>query len=119
MIDVPILVIDDDSTIRETVADILTDEGYRVRLAANGAEGLSAIGQERPALILLDRWMPILDGFGFVQALRTQNCQIPIVAMTAAHDAQQWAREIEAVAILPKPFRLETLIDLVADVLER
>ncbi|HEU4325928.1 MAG TPA: response regulator [Roseiflexaceae bacterium] len=117
MRDAPILVIDDDATIRETVADILADEGYRVQLAANGAEGLSALGQERPALILLDRWMPILDGIGFVQALRAQGQYIPIVAMTAAHDARQWAEEIKAVAILPKPFKLEALFNLVAEAL--
>jgi CheY-like chemotaxis protein len=112
-----ILVIDDDSAILETVADILSDEGYRVVTARNGAEGLAVVERARPALVLLDRWMPVLDGQGFWNELERRALRIPIIVMTAAHDAEAWARQVGAVGVLPKPFKLPTLLDLVAGVL--
>ena len=114
---VQILVIDDDPAILETVADILSDEGYRVVTARNGAEGLAAVERAQPALVLLDRWMPVLDGQGFWHELQQRALRIPIIAMTAAHDAEPWARQLGAVGVLPKPFKLPTLLDLVAEVL--
>lgn len=109
-----ILVIDDDQAILETVAEILSDEGYSVVMARNGVEGLAAVDQGSPALILLDRWMPMLDGEGFWRALQARGLRVPIIAMTAAHDVEPWARGVGAVAVLPKPFKLTTLLDLVA-----
>jgi DNA-binding NtrC family response regulator len=113
----PILVIDDDAAILETVAEILGDEGYRVVTARNGAEGLAAVEREIPALVLLDRWMPVLDGHSFWLALQQRGLQMPIIVMTAAHDVEPWARELRAVGALPKPFRLPALLELVASVL--
>src|SRR4051812_11374201 len=112
-----ILVIDDDPAILETVADILSDEGYRVVTARNGAEGLAAVERALPALVLLDRWMPVMDGQGFWNELERRALRIPIIVMTAAHDAELWARQLGAVGVLPKPFKLPTLLDLVAEVL--
>lgn len=112
-----VLVIDDDQAILETVAEILADEGYSVATARNGLEGLAAVERERPALILLDRWMPVLDGHGFWRALRQRGLEVPIIAMTAAHDVEPWARELRAAGVLPKPFRLAALLELVATVL--
>lgn len=112
-----ILVIDDDPAILETVADILSDEGYRVVTARNGVEGLAAVERAQPALVLLDRWMPVLDGLGFFQELQRRALGIPIIAMTAAHDAEPWARQLGAVGVLPKPFKLSALLGLVAGAL--
>jgi two-component system response regulator MprA len=112
-----ILVIDDEPAILETVAGILSDEGYRVITARNGAEGLAAVERARPALVLLDRWMPVLDGQCFWRELQQRALRIPIIAMAAAHDAEAWARQVGAVGVLPKPFKLPTLLDLVAGVL--
>jgi DNA-binding NtrC family response regulator len=113
----PILVIDDDPAILETVSAILGDEGYYVITARNGAEGLTAAEQAVPALVLLDRWMPILDGQGFWQALQQRGMSVPIIAMTAAHDVESWAADLSAVGVLPKPFKLQALLDLVAAVI--
>lgn len=113
----PILVIDDDPAILETVAEILGDEGYTVVKARNGVEGLTAVEQAVPALVLLDRWMPLLDGQGFWQALQQRGVQVPVIAMTAAQDAERWADELQAAGILPKPFKLPLLLSLVARVL--
>jgi CheY-like chemotaxis protein len=113
-----ILVIDDDPAILEAVAEILSDEGYVVATARDGAEGLAAIEQSQPALVLLDRWMPILDGQGFWQALQQRGLRIPVIAMTASHDAEAWAQELKAAGVLPKPFKLPMLLNLVATVLQ-
>lgn len=112
-----VLVVDDDPTILATVADALDLEGYPVVTAANGQEALDALDRteraSRPRLVLLDMRMPVLDGWGFVRALRERRLNLAVVVMTAASDARRWAREIEAEAVLPKPFELDELIDAV------
>lgn len=109
----PILVIDDDPAILDTVSEILGDEGYPVELAANGAEGLRALDRVSPAVVLLDMRMPVLDGWRFAHVLKERGIKLPILVMTAAQDARRWAQEIGADAYLAKPFDLLTLIDTV------
>jgi CheY-like chemotaxis protein len=108
-----ILVIDDDPAIRATVADILEAEGYPVTTAINGADGLETIEHLRPALVLLDMRMPVLDGWGFARALRERSIEIPILVMTAAQDARRWAQEINAEGYIAKPFELLELLNAV------
>jgi CheY-like chemotaxis protein len=108
-----ILVVDDDPAILATVEEILTSEGYDVATAINGAQALEAIERARPALVLLDMRMPVLDGWGFARELRTRGVAVPVLVMTAAQDARRWAAEIAADGYLPKPFRLLDLLDAV------
>ena len=108
-----ILVVDDDPAILATVEEILTSEGYTVATATNGAQALQAIERVRPALVLLDMRMPVLDGWGFAQGLRARGVAVPVLVMTAAQDARRWAEEIAADGYLPKPFRLLDLLDAV------
>ena len=109
----PILIIDDDPSIRATVADILTSEGYSVATAVNGADGLKSLDRLDPVLVLLDMRMPILDGWGFARTLQARGIQVPILVMTAAQDARRWAREINAEGFVAKPFELLDLLDAV------
>ena len=99
-----ILVVDDDPSIREIIVETLELEGYVVEQAANGVEALKRIANRLPSLILLDMRMPVLDGWGLVQALRDRDVTLPIVVMTAAKNARIWATEIGASAYLDKPF---------------
>jgi two-component system, chemotaxis family, chemotaxis protein CheY len=108
-----ILIIDDDPAIRATVAEILISEGYSVATASNGADGLQSLDRLDPVLVLLDMRMPVLDGWGFARALQTRGIQVPILVMTAAQDAQRWAREINAEGFVAKPFDLLDLLDAV------
>lgn len=110
MRDAPILVVDDDSSILETVTAILELEGYPVATAINGLEALRSIEQEQPAIVLLDMRMPVMDGWGLVRELEQRGVQLPIVVMTAAQDARRWATEIGAVGFLAKPFELSDLL---------
>jgi CheY-like chemotaxis protein len=109
----PILVVDDDPSILAVVSEVLDLEGYPVRTAKDGAEALAVVAQEPRSLVLLDMRMPVLDGWGFVRALRQQEIALPIVVMTAAQDARGWAEEIQAQGYLAKPFEL---LDLLAAV---
>jgi two-component system chemotaxis response regulator CheY len=109
----PILVVDDDPGILGTVREILSLEGYHVTTATNGLEALQAVDEKRPALVLLDMRMPVLDGWGFARELRSRKTQVPIVVMTAAGDARAWAAEIGAQGYLAKPFDLHQLLDSV------
>lgn len=108
-----VLVIDDDPAILATVAEILHDEGYHVLQAGNGQEGLAALEQHQPALVLLDMRMPVLDGWGFVAVLRQRESKVPFVVMTAAQDARRWAQEVGATGFLAKPFELVELLAIV------
>ena len=80
-----ILVVDDDPDILTAIGDILENEGYRVARARHGKEALERVRQERPNLILLDLMMPVMDGAGFIQALRaeTPHGDVPVVIITA------------------------------------
>ncbi len=113
----PILVVDDDPSILETVTDILTFEGYVVETAHNGQEALRCIEQVLPALVLLDMRMPVLDGWGLVRKLHEQGLTLPILVMTAAQDASRWAQEVGANGYLSKPFELTELLTSVEHVL--
>lgn len=106
----PILVVDDDPAIRATISDILTTEGYPVETAADGAEALAVVERSRPALVLLDMRMPVLDGWGFARGLRERGLRLPILVMTATQNARRWAEEIGADGYLAKPFDLLDLL---------
>ncbi len=109
----PILVIDDDPSVLDTVSDILSFEGYEVERATNGEEGLARVEQVNPRLVLLDMRMPVLDGWGFAQGVKQQGLAFPIIVMTAAQDAKRWAAEIEADGYIAKPFELVDLLHAV------
>ena len=108
-----VLVVDDDPSIRETLAEVLDLEGYPVETARNGAEALACVERRMPHLILLDMRMPVLDGWGFARTFRERYGNVrAIVVMTAARDARSWCREIGAEHCLPKPFDLLEVLEV-------
>ena len=110
-----ILVVEDDMDLRDAVEWALEDSGYMVRTASNGAEALAQLELERPDLILLDMRMPVMDGWAFARLYRRRSGhQAPIVVVTAAQDAAEWARQIQAAGYLAKPFEIDQLIRTVA-----
>ena len=106
-----ILVVEDDPSIREAVVFALRAAGYVVEEASDGRAALSLLTHTPVTLIVLDMRMPIMNGWEFAQALRAQGRHIPVLVMTAAADAQRWAAEIEAEAVLSKPFEIQALLD--------
>jgi EAL domain-containing protein (putative c-di-GMP-specific phosphodiesterase class I)/CheY-like chemotaxis protein len=107
-----ILVVDDELAIAEMIRDILTERGFQVLVAANGAEALRVVEQTAIDVVLLDMNMPVLDGAGFVAAIRERGLRIPIVVMTAGPSAQRWAKELQADGYLSKPFDIDHLVDV-------
>lgn len=114
----PILVVDDDDAIRDTLAVLLGTQGFRVITAADGVRALEAIAVEPPALILLDLDLPVLDGFGVARMMRRLNWQIPIMLMSASPGLDAAAREIGAVGTLAKPFDVARLLQSLQSVLD-
>jgi CheY-like chemotaxis protein len=105
-----VLVVDDDTSILDTVSSILSGEGYDVVSASTGEEALAAVARKIPLLILLDMRMPVMDGWAVARALREQGVSVPIVVMTAAESAKRWADEVGAEGYLAKPFGLDDLL---------
>src|SRR4051794_36369482 len=111
-----VLVADDDPSILAFVREALDFAGYRVQAVADGAAALEALEAEPgPCLFLLDLRMPQLSGWEVAGAMRERGWQVATCVMTAAHDAQAWAREIGAAAVLPKPFDLDDLFAVVEE----
>jgi CheY-like chemotaxis protein len=115
-----ILVVDDDPGIVGFLELALGDEGYEVRIAANGREGLAETRRRRPDVILLDMNMPVMDGWEFCEQLRRADeglGSIPIIVMTAARDAAARSQEVGAQGYLGKPFDLDHLFYTIESVL--
>lgn len=112
-----ILVVEDEEGISRVVADLLSDEGYAVRTAANGTEALALLRAWRPDAIVLDMMMPVMDGWAFraaQRALPNGLAAIPIVVLSAARDAAAHAAALGAAAAIPKPFDLDDVLTAVA-----
>lgn len=106
-----ILVVDDDPGFREFLRLFLEKEGYRVSLARDGKEALSRLEEVNPDLILLDLRMPEMGGLEFLEHLRRQGNETPVIVITAyaSLDSAVKAKKEGAYDYLPKPFRLEDL----------
>jgi DNA-binding SARP family transcriptional activator len=112
-----ILVIDDDTATRETLAELLRAEGYSVACAANGWEAINHLRRSLlPHVILLDLMMPVMDGWEF----RRQQLQdsalaaIPVIVLSSVVDISQDASAPCGISYLPKPVDFCRLITLVA-----
>ncbi len=108
------LVVDDDADIRELVAEALEDAGYAVETADNGIEALEMVGRTVPAGIVLDIWMPSLDGFDFMRTLRAneKTRDVPVVAISAAYP-ERAAHDLGVQEFLAKPFDVAALLEAV------
>jgi len=112
-----ILVVEDDSDIRESVVEVLEDEGYRVLAAADGRQALLVLEglPAPPALILLDLMMPIMNGFQFreEQLKIPALAGVPVVVVTADVNAKNKADQLRAAAFVQKPLKIQTLLDII------
>lgn len=108
-----ILVAEDDPLLRLLLADLFTDEGYRVTAVADGQEALDMIVGEPPDLIVSDVAMPRVGGVELVRRLRSGGAAIPVV-LISAHSARV---DLPGVRFLRKPFDIERLMAEVSDTL--
>ena len=115
-----ILVVDDKANIRRLLQEYLTEQGYRVVLAANGREALYVARAEKPDLILLDIMMPEMDGYEFMRAYR-QEKSTPVILLTAKLDETDKVIGLELGAddYVTKPFGMRELVARMRAVLRR
>ncbi|HWQ14724.1 MAG TPA: response regulator transcription factor [Roseiflexaceae bacterium] len=109
-----VLVVDDEKAIAYLVADALEEEGYSVRVHHDGASALLDIINAPPDLVLLDIAMPVMVGDELLHYLRRHGYpDLPVIVMTAGLQPEAYLAQ-GANAVLPKPFDLERLLELVA-----
>jgi CheY-like chemotaxis protein len=114
----PVMVVDDDTNIREALREVLQDEGYAVVGFANGHEALEHLKAPRdasPGLILLDLMMPVMNGWQFRQAQLEDPslADIPVVVISADGGLIRKAASLNATARLRKPIELDELLETV------
>jgi CheY-like chemotaxis protein len=115
-----VLVVDDDEDLRTMVAFVLETEGYAVRTAADGIEGLEQLEAGLPDEILLDMRMPRMDGWEFAKRVRARyGRDVPVVVMTAAEHAEKRATEVDADDFVAKPFDIDSLLRVVGRHVQR
>jgi len=107
-----ILVVEDDAEMRALLADVLSDEGYAVEEAPDGAEALILLRTESFAAIVLDKNMPGLSGLDLLPGFRTICPEAPVILITAFGDVSAYmdAMEKGAFEFIYKPFRMEELL---------
>lgn len=112
-----ILVVEDDTSIRELLVELLESEGYQVASAMNGLEGLKYLQTEgNPDLILIDLMMPVMDGYSFrtEQLKNPKWAKVPTVVMSAEANAKEKMKNFNITAFLSKPVELDTILKTVA-----
>lgn len=114
---VRIMIVDDDFDIRDALSQVLEDEGYGVLAAANGREALAMLRNgQRPAIILLDLMMPVMNGWQFrVEQLGDPAlADIPVVVISADGNISAKSEAIKPVGYLKKPIQLDALLAAVS-----
>ena len=108
---------DDSRTLREMLSDCLTGAGHQVFTARDGAEGLVALREHRPDLVITDLNMPVMDGLEFIAAARAEEAGrgLPLLLLTTetAGELKLRAREVGATGWLSKPFNGAQVLGLI------
>jgi len=104
-----VLVVEDDQDVAACINDVVEERGYRAICVANGREALSVLEEERPSLMLVDLFMPIMSGAEFLKVIKgsPELSEIPRVIVTAANDPMISVKE--DVTVLYKPVDLDAL----------
>ena len=118
-----ILAVDDSPTIRALVSKALRSAGFDVFLAVDGVDGVGALSEADPHLIITDINMPRMDGFGLIENVRATGtyADVPILVLTteSGADLKARARSAGATGWIVKPFEDERLIAVIDKVLGR
>lgn len=89
-----LLLVEDERTLAGIIADTLSEKGFEVRCAYNGADGLRAAADFRPEVVVTDIMMPTMDGFTFVKQLRQEGIcgeNVPVLFLSAAPERRTWS----------------------------
>jgi DNA-binding response OmpR family regulator len=118
-----ILVIDDDIDLRVTLQEALQAEGYKVSVAADGAQGIASQRKQPASLLITDIFMPNKEGVETIKDFREEFPTVPIIAISGGGRLKSQgglltAKELGAAVILRKPFKISDLLRSVAALLE-
>ncbi len=115
-----ILVVDDEESIRRTLMGILNDEGFRVLLAEGGRRCCEMVEEENPDLILLDIWMPDMDGIETLRIIKSINPSIPVIMISGHGTIESAVKAIKlgAYDFIEKPLSLEKVVLTINKALE-
>ena len=117
-----ILIVDDEKDIRELVGDILREEGFAVRLAANSDECMAQINTDAPSLLILDIWLKDsrMDGIDILKSVRRDNPDIPVVIISGHGNIEIAVAAIKqgAYDFIEKPFNIDQLMVVVTRAME-
>ncbi|MGL5414404.1 MAG: response regulator transcription factor [Clostridium sp.] len=115
-----ILVIEDDSKIRELICEFLKESGYEIEMASDGLEGYSKFREETFDLIITDIMMPRMDGYALTNLVREES-DIPIIMLTALNDEENQIKAFDEKVddFIAKPFSFALLVKRVEAVLRR
>src|SRR4051812_3787930 len=105
-----VLIVDDEDSVRESLEELLRDDGYDVDTAKNGAEALAKLGQHLPCVVILDLIMPVVDGNEVYLRMKADPRWEPIPVIVSTSDP---ARAPAGSLVLKKPFDVRRLLDLV------
>ena len=115
-----ILVVDDEESICQSLSGILADEGHEVITAASGEEALRVVEEDLPSLVLLDIWLPGIDGIEVLKAIKAAHPQM-LVVMMSGHGTIETAvkaTKLGAFDFIEKPLSLEKVILVVNHALD-
>jgi len=107
-----ILVVDDEEKIRTTLRGVLRDEGFRVLDTDGTTKILDLVATERPQLVILDIWMPQIDGIELLERIKVQQPELPVIVISGHGTIETAVRatKLGAADFLEKPFSIETLL---------
>jgi DNA-binding NtrC family response regulator len=111
-----VLIVEDDEAIRSSIAELLSDEGYEVRVASDGSQAIKDLKQNQaPDLILLDLMMPTMDAFQFrsEQFSNRLHVDVPVVVMSAHPNIRTEAERIQVSTFIRKPIDIDQMMDTV------
>jgi len=111
----PILIVDDEASIRKSLEGVLNDEGYSCALASDGADALSRLQSLHPSLVLLDIWMPGMDGIETLRRMKAAQPETPVIMMSghATISTAIKATKFGASDFIEKPLELELVLNAI------
>jgi DNA-binding response OmpR family regulator len=115
----PVLVVEDEPSIRELIAEALQQEGFEAVSARDGEEALDLAKERRPALVILDMGLPRMDGAAVAASIRAAHGDlVPFVVVTASRRIEDAARTVRAARYITKPFDITELVGAVRSAIE-
>ena len=115
-----VLIVDDEPSILQSLGGLLSDEGFEIITASNGYEALKIIDKESPDLVLLDIWMPGIDGIETLKEIKKNNPYIQVIIITGHGNIETAvkATKLGAFDLIEKPLSIDKVIVSINNALE-